>query len=541
MNTNLDGNNSCYMTFSRSNSTLYLYRDSDSSWLPLALGSQESVSNSRCSIAGASLAQNGSGNEWTFTIQLSLLGQLNGERFVYVSVHDSTNLPSPWTTAAKWSLTPAAGPTVVSVSPSSGTNTSQVFTVTFDDANGYEDIGEIKFLVNTKIGPDGGCFVSFTPGANTLSLYRDTDQTWLPVSAGSDAVVSNGQCSVSRSGFSMTGSGRQLTIMVPISFKSSFVGKKSLYAHATDRTGLNSGWSTAGTWDIAAPGPPSIVSFSPSRAGAMSQVYELKVSDPGGPDNVSIVQLIFNTVLNAYNGCYIIYDRPTNQFHLFRESDGAWPFVTSGSSASISNGKCSLSGNGLSAVGSGNTLTLKLPITFSSQYTGPKNIYTGVTSSGGLSSGFVNSGSWSAGQSSPPTVVSVNPSTGTASSQTFQLTLNDGNGSDDISVAYLLISSQLDMYNSCVVGFDRSANTFYLFDDHDWRRVAADTGPVTNGRCTVSGAGVSASASGNSLMLTVPISLAAGWPGQKKLFGYAADGAGLNSGWIQRGSWTVGN
>jgi hypothetical protein len=74
---------------------------------------------------------------------------------------------------------------------------------------------------------------------------------------------------------------------------------------------------------------------------------------------------------NPEHGLYLAPDDPTQ----------CWSFVSYGSSQTVSNSQCGVSGVGTNISGSGNSLTLSLSLTFTPAYTGAKNVYTDLNAS----------------------------------------------------------------------------------------------------------------------------------------------------------------
>jgi hypothetical protein len=159
-----------------------------------------------------------------------------------------------------------------------------------------------------------------------------------------------------------------------------------------------------------------------------------------------------------------------------------------------------------------------------------------------VSSLMVDPNSGQARQSGP-TVASVIPGSGGGSPQTFALTVADGAGAANISLASFLVNSSLSAANGCQIEFNRALNTFRLMNDAG----SAWLGPITvgtvtslaNSQCTVSAAAASTSTSGTNLTVYIPLSFALTFSGAKSTFGDAVDNANANSGWVTTGSWTV--
>lgn len=177
-------------------------------------------------------------------------------------------------------------PSVISVSPSSGSGASQLFTFATSSPSGYSNLSEVQFLLNTTISGADGCYIRYS--GNLLYLADNSGSTWLggfaPGSAGS---ASNSYCSISGIGASVSGSGAQLSVTVPVTFQGAFAGTKNEYVIAYNNEGLDSQWQQMGTWTVPAPPPPDFeltavpnpysVSLGPSTAA-----YTITVTPQNG-------------------------------------------------------------------------------------------------------------------------------------------------------------------------------------------------------------------------------------------------------------------
>ena len=68
---------------------------------------------------------------------------------------------------------------------------------------------------------------------------------------GGSGSVSNSQCTINAAGSSATSNGNNLTLVLNISFSSSFDGNKVIYMAARDSAGANnSGWQSLGTTTV---------------------------------------------------------------------------------------------------------------------------------------------------------------------------------------------------------------------------------------------------------------------------------------------------
>ena len=142
-----------------------------------------------------------------------------------------------------------APPSIVSLTPNSGTGVTKKFTMVYADPNGVSDLKQTRVLFNTSATFSAACFVIYSPGPNQLFLYNDAG-TGLSaaVTPGSSAQVSNSQCTLKGTGSSFSKSGNNLTLSVALTFTGKFSGQKKVYLYAWGNNNLNSGWLQKGTW-----------------------------------------------------------------------------------------------------------------------------------------------------------------------------------------------------------------------------------------------------------------------------------------------------
>jgi hypothetical protein len=146
-----------------------------------------------------------------------------------------------------------------------------------------------------------------------------------------------------------------------------------------------------------------------------------------------------------------------------------------------------------------------------------------------------------------PAPVSVTPGSGSGLTQTFTFTFSDPNGYADLSVLDILVNNYLDGIGACYVALVPASATsgyLYLVADAGGGYVSGtpallpSSGSFGNSQCTVNGAGSSFSGSGNTLTVTLNITFAPAFAGNK-IFYTAARSATQNSGWQALGTWSV--
>ena len=287
-------------------------------------------------------------------------------------------------------------PAADSVSPSSGSGTSQIFSYVFSDPNGYLDIASPQIVVNAApLSGTNSCFLRYLPAANGLYLRNDAGSGWLgPQSVGAAGILQNSKCSVNLGISSALGSGTSLTLDLATTLNTS--GDKKQWMLAIDTAGQKSGWVLNGTWNV--PGgpnpPPTANSVSPSSGNGTSQTFSYVFSDPNGYLDITSVQIVVNAApLSGTNSCFLRYVPAVNGFYLRNDAGSGWlgPQAV-GSAGILQNTKCRVNLGASSVLGSGTSLTLDLAMTFNTS--GDKKQWMLAIDSAGQKSGWVVNGTW---------------------------------------------------------------------------------------------------------------------------------------------------
>jgi hypothetical protein len=132
----------------------------------------------------------------------------------------------------------------------------------------------------------------------------------------------------------------------------------------------------------------------------------------------------------------VLYYQSSNRLYLVQDSGAGWQGpLTPGQAGTLSNSQCTLDGGASSVSAVGNNLTVNAALTFKPAFGGNKTVFLDAEdTANGLSSGFQTLGSWTV--SSPDaTVTSLSPSSHTAGSGSFILTIN---GTNFVSTAVVL-------------------------------------------------------------------------------------------------------
>ena len=159
----------------------------------------------------------------------------------------------------------------------------------------------------------------------------------------------------------------------------------------------------------------------------------------------------------------------------------------------------------------------------------------------GQDSGWQLKGTWSLTASGAPSPVSVTPASGGGASQSFTFVFSDPRGYAAISSVSVIFAGSLSATNACYLFYARAANNVYLANDAATAWLSPVTpgqsGTVQNGQCSVNASASAVVGSGNILTLTLSLTFQQGFNGGKNVYMQITDGQ--DSGWQQRGSWTV--
>ena len=156
-------------------------------------------------------------------------------------------------------------------------------------------------------------------------------------------------------------------------------------------------------------------------------------------------------------------------------------------------------------------------------------------------SGWQIMGTWTPSNATV-NAVSVTPNAGSGTSQTFQFLASDSGGAADlVAVEGWFTPNGTGAANTCLIYYAPYTQRLYLATDDasGWTsQMIGTAGTLQNSQCTLSVGGTTATPSGNNLTLSVPVTFKAGFTGAKQVWMYATGTTG-NSGWQDKGSWTV--
>jgi hypothetical protein len=552
--------NSCLAYYDRSAGRLNLLSDNGSAWLQGTLGTSGTLQNSQCAIALGSSAAAVSGNTLTLTLATTFKSPFGGAKNVYMYAANGT-ANSGWQTRGTWTVPAVAVATAAvtadAATPSSGTGTTQNFALAYSNTNGATGVSTAWVWFNPTLAGSSAnsCLAYVNRSTNTLFLINNAGTQWASGTLGSSGMLQNSQCSIALGSSSTATNGNTLTVNLAVTFAPAFAGAKNIYMYGASSSS-NSGWQTRGTWTVPSaggtttPATPAVttVSASPNAGTGASQTFALQYSDSTGATNLSTAWVWFNAAFagSSANSCLAYYNRPLNRLFLINDTGTTWLSGTPGTSGTLQNAQCAIALSSASAVPSGTTLTVNLPVTFKPSFSGAKNIYL-FADSALRNSGWNTRGSWTVptgGVASGVTADAVSPNAGAGSTQTFALQYSNGTGAASVRSAWAWFNATFasSAANSCLVRYDHQLRVLYLLSDSGttwYSRPLGGTQAISNSQCSISMTGTSVTTNGNVLTLNLAMTFVARFAGGKNVYMYADSLANATSGWQTRGTWTA--
>jgi hypothetical protein len=354
--------------------------------------------------------------------------------------------------------------------------------------------------ISAALASTGTCYFYYSQSSNAISLAGDTGAWAAGLTLGSAGTLQNSQCMLNVSASSVTKSGTTLTLNLAITFETAFAGAKNVYMYAQNAT-LNSGWVQRGTW--------TVVSGSPSPDYSLSMTPASQSVAPGGNTSYTVTVTGNNGFSGTVNlGVAGLPSGVTGSFN---------PTLVAGS------GSSTLTIDAGAGAASG---------TYTATVTGTSGTLVHTTSSGLTITG---------GSSGPPSAVAVTPGSGNGSAQTFAFVFSDPNAATNIVSTQIDINAALASAGTCYFYYSTGTNKIYLANDAgSWLPgiTLGSSATLENSQCSLNVGQSSASASGATLTLNLAITFETAFAGAKNVYMYVQN-ATQNSGWVQRGTWTV--
>ena len=520
----LTGNGNCQIAYV-SPGTFQLLSDDGQSWSALPAGSSSSIQNSSCILQGTGTGLQNSNVTQTMVLNVAFKPAFVGDKRIWLAAEGSGR--SAWANVGLWSV-PGEAPAPQQLSPNTGSGYSNNFAlVTTHSAGGaMVQRNYVTFASQSGIGM---CQVGFV-APSSFYLWTDANSWSAAITPGSGS-VENSYCTLNGAGTGVANTATAQTLNLNLTFKSAFVGLKSIY-NLAGTIATYSPLTQVGTWTV--PGnPPVMTSVTPNSGSGpanVAQPFRFTITT-ASPLQQAGVWIASET---GSGSCVISWTTP-NTLSLLNDAFSAYTPVTAGST--VENSACVLAGtgSGMAPGALAGTQDLTLNLTFKPAFGGTKGLYASASNIAGQT-GWTKLGTWTI-DTPLPVPVSVDPSAGSSANnnQTFAFATTHAYGAASVTSTYAMFTS----YSGeglCVVGYN-SPNTFLLLGDAGgWQTLSGAS--VSNSYCTLNTAGTAIQNVGNTQTARFNLTFNNAFVGFKGVY-LSAGSLGGSAPWTPVGTWTV--
>lgn len=277
----------------------------------------------------------------------------------------------------------------------------------YSDRDGLDDLQKVALNLSAQNSLAGGCAVEYDSSTNAVRLADDAGNWSAPQPLDFANRLSNSQCALERVwSIKLAGDGVSSALYVTASARLLAAGPRELkiFALATDKAGLESGWVEGGTWRVEPNTAPSALSVSPVNGTGLQRVFTVTVTDVNGGADISSVRLEFT----AANGAACIATAAPPHPYAYQAPgelllSGGSGQVSSrfGSDSVMDTPNCRLDPVTVRAHYWQNTVSVRFPLTFKPSLSGQASVrVTAIDRSGG--SLTTTAGEWNAAASNEP-------------------------------------------------------------------------------------------------------------------------------------------
>lgn len=440
-------------------------------------------------------------------------------------------------------------PAVGTVTPASGSQRAEqyvIFTTTYTDPAGAEDISGVSFMVNTTSGSEENCFYAWYEQDRNLIWFLNSTGGMIGSHPGDPYLVENSYCALACDGTSVSKNGNTLTITWKIKFKDTFTGTKNLYLSVTDKVGSHVDWQQKGTWTVdplstkyfitVNTTPDGKVTLNPAQPSSgydwgtvvtltavpnSGYVFAYWTGDTTGSINPATIKVDGNKTVAANFGrptCYLTINT-TNGYVEKSPNQSAYAPGTIVTLTAKPNRGYSFSSWSGDITGSANPAT----ITMNGSKTVTANFITNP----------------------PPVAWSITPATGSSvvgQQVSFTTTCYDPSGANDISNIYFIIGSSFQDLRCFNAYYNRSSNKLYMISDagtYIGGYAPGSANTIWNSICTLYCNASSVSISGDYISVTWSVKFnSSTFTGAKNMYLTVYDSSS-NSNSLIKGPWNI--
>lgn len=471
----------------------------------------------------------------------------DGSRGLRYNFNGSTLISS--SDALRFDL-PNAIPENYSLSPTNGSGLKPTFTATYRDGDGNEDLRYLYLKIAPSADAQANCaYFRYRAATQKLDLRSDGGGSWRGgYVIGSNNTLQNSQVKVDISQVTVTISGNDMTLNLPVELRLPFAGSHIVAMNVFDMAYANPGWQEKGTFTVYDDNQtPQVISVSPDTGRSMSQTFTTQYRDADGSADLRYLYFKIAPASGSTSNCaYLRYRPATRKIDLRSDAGGSWlgGYVI-GNSQTLQNSQVSIDVSQVSASTNATTITLSLPLQFKAAFTGSHNIFMNVFDMAYKSPGWMEEGSYTVGEPNEiPENHALNPASGSGGWKTFTTIYKDGDGCNDLRYVYFkMADSAADVANCVYVRYrvvtgkiDLRTNTggSWIYGP-----VIGTVATIGNSQVKMNCANISVIKSGKYLTVKLPLVFKSGFSGAKNIYMFCSDSVNQNSGWQLMGTFTV--
>lgn len=304
----------------------------------------------------------------------------------------------------------------------------------------------------------------------------------------------------------------------------------------------------------------SVGSLSPLTGSGYAGSYTATFSHGGGADQLYLGYVLFLPTPNVVNyvatgSCLVEYNRISHGMRLIDDAGTGWLGPIEGvvirpGAGVLSNRQCTLNVAAAAASVSGNTMTLRVPVTFKNATSPVMATFLQALDVTGKWTGMTQFGNWTVANGTVrpgPAIVSAINSATAGTTATYTITASHTSGAASLAMIHLLLSTGISGTEPCQVVYFPQPKVLNLINDSGTDLVSpsgivAGTGGIlANSRCSVNtGLASGQLISKNSVRVTIPLTLQPGtFSGLKSVYVNAFDTSGWLTHWVQAATLAV--
>ena len=368
--TSLTETNACSLAVDRNAGTISLLWDGGAGSDTITIGSSTVLQNSQCAIGTTSIVLSGLSN--IVTMAITFKGPFSGLKNIYMFASENGVITTGWQQMGTYTVAAGGVPVPGSVVPASGSGPAQRFSFTISDQGGSSFLTGLAALFSTSAQSlVNACYLVYDRTVNTVSLaYDNPNNGATPVVPGSSATASNSQCALNGVNTTVVIGVTSIVVTVDLTFNADYFGTKNVYLAAVE-PGVNSGFTSAGTWTVTG-GVPTATSVANPVGSA---TYTFTVSDSSSATNITSMNMLLTSgaPTNTSNACSLVYNIANSTIGLYADNGATLNTKGIGSSETLQNSQCAVG----YTVGfpAGNSMILEINLVFTNAFKGAKTIY----------------------------------------------------------------------------------------------------------------------------------------------------------------------